>query len=55
MFPGLHERLSEGIASLGGQVFPKLNWSSPQASFKPIQLLLFGVDITGESYDSREL
>ncbi|CAM9582525.1 unnamed protein product [Hapterophycus canaliculatus] len=29
-FPGLHTLLSDAIASLGGAVFPKLNWSSPQ-------------------------
>lgn len=29
-FPGLQERLSDAIRSLGGSVFPKLNWSCPQ-------------------------
>eukprot|EP00903_Cladosiphon_okamuranus_P008255 g7946.t1 len=29
-FPGLHTQLSEAIASLGGAVFPKLNWSCPK-------------------------
>ena len=29
-FPELNEQISEGIASLGGAVLPKLNWSSPK-------------------------
>ena len=29
-FPGLHKLLSDAIASLGGAVFPKLNWSCPK-------------------------
>eukprot|EP00752_Nemacystus_decipiens_P007422 g6635.t1 len=29
-FPGLHTLLTDAIASLGGAVFPKLNWSCPK-------------------------
>ena len=31
-FPDLVQRLLESITTLGGAVFPKLNWSSPKVS-----------------------
>jgi len=31
-FPELEEQITKAIADLGGEVFPKLNWSSPKVS-----------------------
>ncbi|CAM9290914.1 unnamed protein product [Ectocarpus sp. 4 AP-2014] len=45
-FPDLHALLSDAIASLGGAVFPKLNWSCPKAS---LMILLDAAWVNGGS------
>ncbi|CAM9408619.1 unnamed protein product [Ectocarpus sp. 6 AP-2014] len=45
-FPDLHALLSDAIASLGGAVFPKLNWSCPKAS---LTILLDAAWVNGGS------